>query len=1366
MGSEAAESVRSFMPIFVQSWHRLSFWAVAFTLTLWGSTAADFPLSPLAVARDSGGRLELFKIDADGMLRYRWQRQPGGDWSAWSSLGGSWLPGLAAATNAAGEIEVFAVDRASHALCCIQQKRQTHNWSGWRVLGGRVVAPATVGQNVDGRLEVCAVETNGTVKHIFQTEPGGGWSAWEDFGGRFRPGLLCVRHRDGRLELFGVDAASSHLWHRSQQEAGSSRGWLPWADLGGNVGPGIAAAEARDGRLEVFAVVTTNSMVYRLCQESPEANAPWLPWEPFSGWADSTALFRDGLTAAENADGRLEVFGVRKGGSEVMHAWQSRLDKGAWTRWASLDGSLRPPLVVGHNQDGNLEVFGMDDRAEGTVNHRRQINANSDWLYWTSMDRPPSEYLARVWQTDEGLPSNRVQAIAQTPDGYLWVGTYEGLARFDGMEFTVFNGPNTPQLKSAPVSALCVASDGALWIGTEGMGVVEWRAGQFSAFAPTGWPGDRIIHAIRQARDGAIWIATRQGLHRFHHGHVQTYTARQGLLSDDVWAICEHSDGNIWVATSKGLNCLRAGEVEAFTIINGVPNDSLRSLCQDQGGRVWSGSDHGLVSYNATGPGRNRPVPISAEDGLIRYETGRFYTYTTTHGLSDNMVSATFEDSQRNLWVGTYSGLNRFIDGRFRAELNGSGMPYDQINTLFEDSWGDVWAGSREGLIRLSPKPFSVYTKRRGLSHNNVKSVIEDHVGRLWVGTWGGGLNQITEDQVRVYMTTNQFASDSVLALCEDRDGGIWVGADNRGGLSYIRNSIITRYTSENGLPDAAITALHLDRAGDLWVGTTHGLGRWSNGRFAPESQCGSQRVRIICEDGAGVLWIGGEAGLMLRRAGRFENLSASGAFPREIVSALQVDADGKTLWVGTLKGGLLRRQDNRVDRYTVQQGLFSNEILGIAEDRGWLWMTSTKGIFRVRKQDLESPGTVMPCIHYGKGDGLESIVCGSMATPEIWKTADGRLCFATTKGLAIIDSRDVRPALSAPLVRLEQFELDRKAMPLPVSGEVIAPPSRGELGFRYTALDLRAPEKCRFKYKLEGVDPDWIDAGTRRVAHYNNVGPGRYRFQVMACNKDGVWNRQGVSIPLWLRPQVWQTWWFRTLAVVAVVVAIAGILRIILWQKMRQKLALLQMQHSLEKERARISRDIHDDLGATLTQITLLSELARREASQPSKVSLYTAQISQTARELVQTMDEIVWAVNPRNDKLPLVTGYVFQYAEKFFAGTPMRCRFESPEQWPDQSLSAETRHHLFLAAKEALNNAARHSGATEVRVRWKLDDQELQLCIADNGKGFTAGGGAPFGNGLANMRKRLEEIGGQFEIDSVPGTGTSIRFKLPLRG
>ncbi len=322
--------------------------------------------------------------------------------------------------------------------------------------------------------------------------------------------------------------------------------------------------------------------------------------------------------------------------------------------------------------------------------------------------------------------------------------------------------------------------------------------------------------------------------------------------------------------------------------------------------------------------------------------------------------------------------------------------------------------------------------------------------------------------------------------------------------------------------------------------------------------------------------------------------------------------------------------------------------------------------------------------------------------------------------------------------------------------------PGRGEFEFHYAALSLSAAEKNRFKYKLEGIDTDWINADTRRLAHYNNLYPGHYQFRVLGCNDHGVWNERGAVVAFVLQPHVWQTWWFMTLGVVAILAAVGGGVRYWMGQKLRRQLLLLELQNSLEKERARIARDIHDDLGATLTQITLLSELTQRECAQPAQVTGHAEQIGRAARELVQSMDETVWAINPENDNLPRLAGYIFQYAEKFFSGTPLRCRFDSPDDLPAHTLTAEARHHLFLATKEAMNNVARHAAATQVWLRLTVTDSELTLCIEDNGKGLPAQSDRTFGNGLKNMQKRMQEIGGIFEWDSAPGAGTRIRFKL----
>jgi ligand-binding sensor domain-containing protein/signal transduction histidine kinase len=1292
--------------------------------------ASDVRLGQPVVARNADGRMEVFKVDADGELRHRWQKEPNGEWSAWASLGGTYLPGLAAVTLQSGAIEVFAVDRATGSLNFSRQSGP-HEWSAWQSLGGKATPPAAVVQDTNGLLRVFVRTEQAAVRYISQTNISGDWSEWKDLDGQLLPGLVVMKKKDGSLELFGVCATNNHLLHRWEEPNGG-QGWSGWADMGGPVFPGFTVARELDGNFELFAVCLTNDMVSRRRQFALPDGFHWAPWENFGMKA------RPGLATAMNADGRIELFGINPR-STVVHRWQIKANVDAWSGWAELDGQGRPTPALQANLDGNLEIFAMDAAIEGTVNHRRQINGNNDWLYWQNMDRPPLEYTPRAWQTDEGLPHNRVQAIAQTQDGYLWVGTFEGLARFDGLEFTTYNCATTPQLKSASITSLCVDRDGIMWIGTEA-GLVKMERGIFSGVTKQdGLVGD-AIRGIMQGRDGSIWIGTTNGVSRFHEGKFQNFTAGNGLLSNEANAIREDPDGVIWIATRGGLNHFSKGKMEASNPRDGLPAMSIDSLCMERGHRIWVGSDRGMTWY----------CP------------GKCYTYTTLHGLSDNFISVIFEDSQTNLWVGTYSGLNRFMGGRFRAEVNNHGMPYDHVNTLFEDSRGDVWVGSNEGLIRLTVRPFSVETKRQKLSHNHVTSVLEDHLGRLWLGTWGGGLDQITEDGVRVFATTNRFASDLVLGLCEAHDGSVWVGADMGGGLTRMGGDAVEHFTSHDGLISGGIRALHEDQSGLLWIGTSQGLCCKENGRFVAKTNWEDKAVRTICEDPAGVVWFGGDGGLDRWFEGHFEKVGG------EPVSALYAD-ERSNLWIGTLTAGLVRQHQGHAARFTTTNGLFSNEILGIIEDRGWLWMASTKGIFRVRRHDLEMRDDIraadLACVTYGKGDGLESVVCSSMASPTIWKTGDGRLCFATTKGLAVMaDASAATASQAAPKVYVEQFEVDRKRVALAGEADLHVPPNRGELEFHYTALDLRAPEKCRFKYKLAGVDRDWVNAGNHRVAHYNDVGPGSYVFTVQACNKDGVWNDTGATLSIVIQPHAWETWWFRALAFLIVTGTSAGIARYVLAQKVRQKLALIEMQHSLERDRARISRDIHDDMGATLTQITLLSELAQRDAHDPPKVNLYTGQISQTARELVQAMDEIVWAINPRNDSLPMLAGYIIQHAESFFSGTGLLCRFDTPDELPEERLSAETRHHLFLAAKEALNNAARHSGATEVWLRLRLVNGELQFRVEDNGVGFTLDSRRKFGNGLANMRRRMEEIGGVFEIQSVPGRGTTICLRFPL--
>jgi ligand-binding sensor domain-containing protein len=654
----------------------------------------------------------------------------------------------------------------------------------------------------------------------------------------------------------------------------------------------------------------------------------------------------------------------------------------------------------------------------------------------------PDDYSSRVWQTDEGLPNNRVLAIAQTTDGFLWVGTSDGLARFDGVEFKTFNAANTPQLRSSAITALSPGADDSLWIGTKAGGLVWLHRSHFSQFTSRDGLVGNNVRVLASNRDTSVWIGTTQGLSRYYQGKFQTFTSREHLLSDVVTALCPDQEGVMWVATSKGLNQIRDRIVETPTVTGDFASNPVRSLWFDGENRLWIGTEHGLLCY----------------------DSGTLRTYTTREGLSENFVTAIRGDSRTNLWVGTSSGLSHFLPDRFQAMLNGNGIPYDQVNTLFEDTRGDIWVGSREGLIRLTRKPFSVLTRREGLSYNNLTSVLEDRRHQLWVGTWGAGLDKITAQGVEVYGRTNHLSSDWIKALAESHDGSIWAGADNNGGLFRISDGQVIHYGIRDGLVDTTISVLHEDRESNLWIGTRLGLCRRSQGNFTTETNAQNRPIWAICEDSHGTLWFGGDAGLFRRRNGAIENLVAGGDFPAKSVSALYADAEDN-VWVGSRAEGLIYCHGESRDRFGVQDGLYSNEVLGIAEDHGWLWMTSTKGVFRVRKEDLEAVKAggkkSISCITYGRTDGLESIVCGNWSAPTICKTSEDRMYFATTIGLAVLDARDISVDLSPPPVYIEQIQVDRR----PVSWRnVESPAESGRIGHPLYRVGLKRAGKMPFQ--------------------------------------------------------------------------------------------------------------------------------------------------------------------------------------------------------------------------------------------------------------------------------------------------------------
>ena len=1320
-------------------------------------------LSGSPVVIQNSNRLEVFRIDAEGELYNKWQKEAGGDWSPWVSLGGWLLPDIAVAQSANGNLDAFAVDKMSKQLRYKWHTDHNHpeeNWTSWATLGNSSMfrSPPVVVQNLHGRLEVFAVDAgSGNLRHIWQTNLSGGWVNWEDMGVKIEPGFVAGLDGGGRLEVFGVDPSSRELLHSFQSNSNDSRNWSSWSSLKGNLASKLGLGKNQDGHLEIFGVNQFTGGGDHIWQ------LPGGPENHWSGWSALGGDLKGGIAVGQRKDGGLEIFAVNATNAAMLHCYQSRPgDSTNWSSWESIGGAVRPDPAVGQNQDGNLEVFAADEEHAAILNHRRQISDNSGWLDWLNMDQPIYQYASRIWQISEGLPHNEVQDIAQTPDGYLWVGTRGGLARFDGINFTHFNTKNTPEIKNDSVTALCVDRAGTLWIGTED-GLVRLQAGKFVCFSRTNGLAGNSVTAISEGGDGSVWIGTTEGLSRHHDGRFTSFTEKDGLLSPLIRSLCCDQEGNLWIGTDKGLNHWRDGITVPFTTASGLPSNSIRGIFSDRTGRLWIGTDSGMTFYSY----------------------GKFYSYDIHYGLADRVVSAICGDRRGNLWVGTFGGLNRFQEGRFVSELNSEGLPYDRINAFFEDHEGNLWVASKEGLIRLTPKRFFAYTKQQGLTHNDVVSVMEDRVRNVWVGTWGGGLDKLRGELVT---SPKDFTNNYVLSLCEAYDG-IWIGSDFDGGLAKFSNNHLQYYSWKDGLIKAGIKVLHEDRFLNLWIGTAKGLCCLKDGKFSSwtnKDGLPGDDVRAICEDAQGRLWFGTDGGLSRWQAGKFSHLTTRDGLSDNSVTSLYGDNE-RNLWIGTAAGGLNRYADGKFTAYTTEAGLFSDEIFEIIEDDyGWMWMSCSKGIFRVRKSDFDAYDqkkiSSVASIAYGKADGMESTQCNGVAKPGAWKTRDGKLWFPTTKGLVAVDPK-IEIQNTPPPVFIEEILADNQSVmsgglgrentttgskdaATPDQLVIQIPAGRGELEFHYTALNFHTPEKSRFKYKLDKVDANWVDAGQRRIAHYNNIYPGSYHFHVIACNSDGAWNEAGAEVAVTVRPHFWQTYWFYAATALSCITAVFSLARYTTRLRMQRKLEILKQQHAVERERGRIAKDIHDDLGSSLTRIMMLGERAQEDREKQGDLEKHIGKIVTCARETVQSLDEIVWAVNPEHDTLDGLVAYISQYANQYFENTNINCRLEMPVELSPIRLSAEVRHDLFLAVKEALNNILKHSQATEAHLQISEDGVMIKVIMEDNGCGFVANTCPPGrkGHGMENLRKRTENLGGQIDVSSTAGKGTKLTISVPL--
>lgn len=972
-----------------------------------------------------------------------------------------------------------------------------------------------------------------------------------------------------------------------------------------------------------------------------------------------------------------------------------------------------------------------------------------------------SNYFTHLWQTEDGLPQNAVTSIIQTHDGYLWLGTYGGLARFDGIRFTRFDPGSYPQLKSSRVTSLFEDREGYLWIGHETGEVVRFKQGHFEEMAaPSGWKGKKIV-AICEDESRAAWLVSDEGLmSRLHDGLLLVPPAGGAL---GLVGIANDAAGHIWIARHGVLSKLQHEKLVPVTFDDSGVGSYVQGICSSRDGGLWVSSNGKIRKWNVNhwsqdlgdAPWGMRGVTrmIETREGCLAVGTidsgldimncrGGVLHFNHTNGLPQNWVRALCEDREGNIWVAAGSGgLVALRAGKVAAINPPDNWQGRAVLSLTAARDGTLWVSTEgAGLYHLADTRWEHFGEKEGLLNPFVWSVGEDVGGVLWAGTWGGGM---------FVKQGNQFARPPGLeennvpmpALLHGQNGTTWIGTAN--GLLRYEQGKVASYGEQEGLELADVRAVTQARDGTIWFAMTGGgLGRLREGT--------------------------------LKQFRKRDGLSS------DFLQTLKMESDG-TLWIGTAGGGLNRMRNDHFAAITRTNGLVDDVICHIEDDgRGFFWISSHNGITRVSKAELhacaDGQTNWVDCLNYGKGEGLPTLECSGGLQPAGCKTADGRIWFPTSKGLVAIDPSDVKKNQLPPPVVIEEVLVDGRILPQAQHANAPVPiaPGRHRFEFHFTGLSFTVPEKVRFKHRLEGLEPDWSEPDSKRSADYSYIAPGDYTFRVMACNNDGVWNEADASLRFKVLPQFWQTWWFRALCVLSGIGAVAGIVGFAMRRRLERKFERLEQQRALERERARIAKDIHDDLGASLTRISMLSQSARSELDHSAAASDLD-RIYETSRELTRAMDEIVWAVNPQHDTLDSLATYLGKFAQDYLAAAHIKCRLNVPMQLPSWPLTAEMRHNLFLAFKEALNNAVKHAQTSEAWISLAINGMGFTLQLEDKGCGFVpeaAGNGTPRdparlsgGYGLVNMRRRLAEIGGRCEIQSTPGGGTRVAFIVPVK-
>jgi ligand-binding sensor domain-containing protein/signal transduction histidine kinase len=939
-----------------------------------------------------------------------------------------------------------------------------------------------------------------------------------------------------------------------------------------------------------------------------------------------------------------------------------------------------------------------------------------------------TQYFQRIWQTRQGLPQSSILAIHQTRDGYLWLGTSDGLVRFDGVRFTSPDTLDGLALPKMSVRQLVEDARGALWVATSNAGLLRIENGTIARFSVRdGLPSDNVTCLV-SGRRGDLWVCTDHGLAHIANGKVTYGAATVTESVAGIDAASQRTDGSIWAGgDGPDLMVWNGTQFSSFTLHSLPRYARVQALLSSEDDTLW----------------------IGTTAGLIRLQHGREQRFTKTEGLANDSVLSLAEGRNGSIWIGTDGGFSRWRNGEIESFLPQNGLSQSTVASVYEDREGSLWVGTKRGLNQFVDRRTLPFTTAEGLPSNDTGPVFQDPRGIIWVGTLGAGLARFDGHRSSVLTKQDGLSSNSILALAGDARGTLWVGTDD--GLDQTRDGKIAK------IFPGAIRSLYPSSDGSLWIGTSRGPVVLRSGnvtRLKP-----SEPVLSFAESGGKILAAVEGLGIKAYDERTLRETPIPDLAIRD-ADTLYRDSKG-SLWAGGIGSGLHLLGGGARASFTMQDGLFDDEIYGIvSDDQDRLWLASSKGIFSVDRRELMrfAAGTIQSVTStpFSPLDGLQTVECKSGVQPAAWRMRDGRLSFSTIHGLLAIDPDQTQSKMDPPPVVIESVSIDGRSQNVPqnlAKARELAPGDEN-LEFRYTALSLRAPQRITFRYKLEGFDRAWVDAGTRRQAFYTNLRPGNYRFRVMACNVDGTCNEAGTSLAFVLPARFYQQTWFYILGamLLALLARFAYVFRIRNIE--RQFRAILA-------ERSRIARELHDTLLQGFSGVTMEMQALAARLPHDSREAL--RDIIHDAANCLTEARRSVSELRRNRRPSPGLPAELSQAARQLTLSNAVRLKLVVDKY--TQALPAYVEYNLLRIAQEAINNAVKHAGAQTIEVTLRMLPDALRISVEDDGSGFVPGNPAPEHFGLVGMRERADEIGADLRVTSEPEMGTIVVVDFPVR-